>query len=128
MVAAMRGGAWLRCDKGVWGKREKGSPAAIFLRGLALPSSPQTTALNSLPAASQGLVEVDYGLHLLKVVLHLRDAGVEQARLGLDDFKVAGALGAVELTGVFYVLREYLDLLGLQLALLVRDAIEQQGV
>ena len=60
--------------------------------------------------------------------MYLRDTGIEQSALGLDDLQVAAALRSIELLGVLYVLLVYLHLLLVDDALLGTGVISQQGI
>ena len=79
-------------------------------------------------SASQGLIEVHYSLHLVEVVGDLRDTGIEQTVLCLDNLQITGALRGVEQLGVFHILLVDFHLLLVELALLVTSVIGQKGV
>ena len=79
-------------------------------------------------SSTKSLIEIYYGLHLVEVVGDLRDAGVEESILSLDNLQIAGALRGVEQLGVLHILLVDLHLLLVEQALLIAGVIGQEGI
>ena len=81
-----------------------------------------------LLSTSQCHVEVYNGLHLVEVVLNLREFHLQQGLLGGNHFEITTPTLSEKHLGIFYVLAERNDLLGLNVALFGLCVVENQGV